>query len=211
VVEQQVDRVKGLVERLKELRGNRLYPIPRFNENESNEDGLQLKGKGKGIGKGKEKEKQPEDMDEKQPLLEELPSSSSTPSRRPSNPTVTTSNSLLPIPDLTHLSTSLKSLTAALSSTSTTRTSLLTSLESYTSHLHREIYLHSSTSSSSGLPVGLGTLGANLREAGTGTGTATGTGGEGKNEWDEVRKEVRAMKGMLLGRRSFGLVNGIAT
>ena len=111
------------------------------------------------------------------------------------------SGSTLPTqPDLSGLSDSLKSLSVALGATSTTRTSLTSTLESYTSHLHREIYLRPTSSTNSNF--GTGALGTFNRDSRNGS-------DEGRTEeWDSVRKEVRAIKGMLLGRRNFGFVNG---
>ncbi|CAD6571194.1 MAG: hypothetical protein TREMPRED_000196 [Tremellales sp. Tagirdzhanova-0007] len=109
--------------------------------------------------------------------------------------------STLPIKsDLSGLGDSLKSLSAALGATSTTRTSLTSTLESYTSHLHREIYLRPTSSTNNNF--GMGALGTMNRDPGHGSDVGR------MEEWDSVRKEVRVIKGMLLGRRNFGTVNG---
>jgi len=117
----------------------------------------------------------------------------------------------LPIANLTALSTSLSALSDSISSTSTTRVSLLSTLESYTSQLHREVYLRSDEFGSgsgggSSFSVGLGSLSQNLASAGAkagGASGANGTAGTGRTDWDDVRREVRAVKGLLLGRRNF--------
>lgn len=109
---------------------------------------------------------------------------------------------LLPLDNLTTLSTSLRSLSNAISSTSTTRVSLLSTLETYTSQLHRDVYLRNDHRSA--FSVGLGSLSENLANA-SGS-TALGSSGAAKSdrtEWDDVRKEIRAIKGLLLGRRNF--------
>lgn len=115
---------------------------------------------------------------------------------------------ILPLDTVSSLSTSLANLVTAFTSTSTTRTSLLSTLESYTSHLHRQLYLRA-TPGSGGMRYGMNTLSANLAKAGGGKAWGafeqdddqpTGVKGE---EWDSVRKEVRAIKGMLLSRRNF--------
>ncbi|EIW71837.1 hypothetical protein TREMEDRAFT_73417 [Tremella mesenterica DSM 1558] len=158
-----------------------------------------------------------------------------------------------------------ENLSTTLEITQTTRISLLSTLENFTSSLHREMFLKvnpslstnfnvksnpsskssfktnptllskdwlgnkndllndssgilpytSSVKSSSsakmtsigmqeggmGLGLGLGT-GVGL---GMGSGMGMGMGLEDKNEdWDKVRKEIRAVKGLLLGRRNFG-------
>ena len=170
-MEQQSDRFLGLIERLRVLRANRLYPALKGPQGDSDTSAVEASEKS---------------------MLEEIPSSrsSSSDSSRASGDGR--------LPDLTHLTSSLRSLHVALTSTSTTRTSLLSTLESYTSHLHREIYLRGPSSNNG--HVGLGTLGANLRsESGEGAGRG--------EEWDKVRKEVRAIKGMLLGRRNFPVVH----
>jgi len=118
---------------------------------------------------------------------------------------------ILPLDTVSSLSTSLANLVTAFTSTSTTRTSLLSTLESYTSHLHRQLYLRSGSSfggGGGGMKYGMNTLSANLAKAGgkgygafeTDSEEAVGVKGE---EWDAVRKEVRAIKGMLLSRRNF--------
>lgn len=129
---------------------------------------------------------------------------------------------LLPLKPISSLSATLADLASGLSSTSTTRTSLLSTLESYTSYLHRQVYLRSQPLSA-GSRYGLGTLSANLAKAGGGGGSGAGrwpydkeddaSGGGGleaagvkSEEWDAVRKEVRAIKGMLLSRRNFAPV-----
>ncbi|WVN85946.1 uncharacterized protein L203_101103 [Cryptococcus depauperatus CBS 7841] len=103
----------------------------------------------------------------------------------------------VPLSNLTSLSQSLRKLTSALDSTSTTRSSLISTLESYTSHLHRQLFVARPTSGvgSHKYSIGLGSLSANLRDEGE-----IKSNGE---EWDAVRKEVRAIKGLLLNRRSF--------
>lgn len=121
---------------------------------------------------------------------------------------------LLPISPFSTLSTSLSNLVSALMSTSTTRTSLLSTLESYTSTLHRQVYIRSQPLANR---YGLGTLSANLARAGGGQAKAwpydrngdeekdqdIGEMGVKGEEWDAVRKEVRTIKGMLLSRRNF--------
>lgn len=128
---------------------------------------------------------------------------------------------LIPLSPVSSLSTSLATLVSALMSTSTTRTSLLSTLESYTSTLHRQVYIRSQPLASQ--RYGLGTLSANLARAGGGKSNrwpydadqsadhADGGGldsvGVRSEEWDAVRKEVRAIKGMLLSRRNFAPVD----
>jgi hypothetical protein len=125
---------------------------------------------------------------------------------------------LLPLTPVSTLSTALADLLTAFTSTSTTRTSLLSTLESYTSYLHRQLYLRSQPQSFGGR-YGLNTLSANLAKAGGGKspaawgydqseGNDTGLEAAGvkSEEWDAVRKEVRAIKGMLLSRRNFAPV-----
>lgn len=133
--------------------------------------------------------------------------------------------------DVSPLSSALRDLASSLDATATTRTSLVSTLETYTGGLHREIFARGVGASSSnpwaGVPgaatgkVGLGTLGANLAKAGGGIGGGSSPHGHGhghghetspmglpaakSEEWDAVRREVRAIKGMLLNRRNFTL------
>ncbi|WOO80253.1 uncharacterized protein LOC62_03G003764 [Vanrija pseudolonga] len=126
--------------------------------------------------------------------------------------------------DPSALSASLRDLAASLDATNTTRTSLISTLESYTSGLHRELFVARGLSNSTwgggsaygGTGrVGLGTLSANLAQAsnpnGGAAGAASGTDSvlglpaAKSQEWDAVRREVRAIKGLLLNRRNFAV------
>ena len=125
-----------------------------------------------------------------------------------------------PLADVTPLVESLRNLSDGLRATSTTRESLLSTLEGYTSVLHRQVYLRSTNSSGIGglggnfgmgdssksKSIGLSTLSSNLAEA---QGTHTGEIDMSRRgqEWDAVRKEIRAIKGMLLGRRNFAPIS----
>ena len=99
---------------------------------------------------------------------------------------------LLPLEPTAQLTTALRALGLALQATQTTRTSLLSTLESYTSTLHRSVFLRSNPS-----------LGSNFAFGPTGREREKMEGEARGEEWDAVRKEVRAIKGLLLGRRSF--------
>jgi hypothetical protein len=96
--------------------------------------------------------------------------------------------SLSLISPLSALPTALRVLTEAMQATDTTRTSLMTSLSSYTNELHTQ---------SLGMKVGgHGSSGFGLNAALAKEGAAGGRG----VEWDEARKEVRLIKGLLLNR-----------
>ena len=197
------------MERLKTLRGCRLYPPVRLSRVEEEHQSNEQKGN----------DQRQTERGELEKLVDELPSSRSSISssthfssqdKELSSQTMITLNTTT---ELSKLKESLKSLSSSLTSTSTTRTSLLSTLESYTSQLHREIYLRSGYASAttgaggSGMPVGLNTLGQHLKSE-SNSGVGFGTLGEGRSEeWDSVRKEVRAIKGLLLGRRNF-MING---
>ncbi|KAL1412127.1 hypothetical protein Q8F55_003128 [Vanrija albida] len=123
--------------------------------------------------------------------------------------------------DPSALSASLRDLAASLDATNTTRTSLISTLESYTSGLHRELFVARGLANStwgggsaygSTGRVGLGTLSANLAQA-SGSGKPEGESVLGlpaakSQEWDSVRREVRAIKGLLLNRRNFAVPAG---
>lgn len=108
----------------------------------------------------------------------------------------------------------MRDLAAGLDATATTRTSLLSVLEGYTSGLHRELYLSRPTNTPWAVPgsnnrVGLSTLSANLAKAGgavdADNASPLGLPPARSEEWDAVRREVRAIKGLLLNRRNFTL------
>lgn len=105
------------------------------------------------------------------------------------------------------LGPALRELASSMEATATTRTSLLSTLEGYTSGLHRELFLsrgaNSSPWSKSTSSVGLGTLSANLAKAGGNQDSPLGLPAAKSEEWDAVRREVRAIKGILLNRRNF--------
>ncbi|TXT07413.1 hypothetical protein VHUM_03133 [Vanrija humicola] len=119
--------------------------------------------------------------------------------------------------DPSALSASLRDLAASLDATNTTRTSLISTLESYTSGLHRELFVARGLNNSAwgggsaygGTGrVGLGTLSANLAQASNSSGAGESTLGlpaAKSQEWDSVRREVRAIKGLLLNRRNFAV------
>lgn len=117
------------------------------------------------------------------------------------------------LPDLSDVIASVEELAATRGNTSTTRTSLLSTLESYTSNLHRQLWSPRPGHGYSGYGVGLSSLDANLAKERGGVSTesngvhaagelAMGVKGE---EYDMVRKEIRAIKGILLNRRNFDL------
>jgi hypothetical protein len=193
LVDQQKDRWTGLVKGLKEVRARTIYPAATEDDNipvkEVDEEGQILALEN--TGEGARLIEADSNADE-----EQLPNSKI--------------ERILPLEPVASLTTALANLVTAFTSTSTTRTSLLSTLESYTSHLHRQLYLRSGTNSSSfGMRYGMNNLSANLAKAGGGKGwgafeqdgdETVGVKGE---EWDAVRKEVRAIKGMLLSRRNF--------
>jgi len=194
LVDQQKDRWVGLVAGLREVRAKKIYPL-------ATETGDITLGADT---KGTTGELVLDKMTEEARLIEEESNKDAE-----EEATTSTIERILPLETVSSLSTSLGNLVSAFTSTSTTRTSLLSTLESYTSHLHRQLYLRS-TPGSSGMRYGMNTLSANLAKAGGGKGwggfeqesndETVGVKGE---EWDAVRKEVRAIKGMLLSRRNF--------
>ena len=193
-MDQQKDRWVGLVAGLREIRAKKIYPL-------TTETGDITPGADT---KGITGELVPNETTEEARLIEEESNKDAE-----EEATTSTIERILPLETVSSLSTSLANLVSAFTSTSTTRTSLLSTLESYTSHLHRQLYLRS-TPGSSGMRYGMNTLSANLAKAGGGKGwggfeqesndETVGVKGE---EWDAVRKEVRAIKGMLLSRRNF--------
>jgi hypothetical protein len=110
--------------------------------------------------------------------------------------------------DVAPLSAALRDLASSLDATATTRTSLVSTLEGYTSGLHRELFARGGATNSWGgtSSVGLSTLGANLAKAGgSADASPLGLPAAKSEEWDNVRREVRAIKGLLLNRRNFSV------
>jgi hypothetical protein len=208
LVDQQKDRWAGLVGGLKEIRSRAVYPPASPTEPD---DSMALQSSEKS---GEEK-----GDSESARLVDHRDSEDGHQDGDDQGVDVTAIERLLPITPVSSLSSALSNLLVAFTSTSTTRTSLLSTLESYTSYLHRQLYLRSQPISTfGGNRYGLNTLSANLAKAGGGkTSSAWGydqSEGEGNDagleaggvkgeEWDAVRKEVRAIKGMLLSRRNF--------
>ncbi|TYJ53412.1 hypothetical protein B9479_005959 [Cryptococcus floricola] len=128
--------------------------------------------------------------------LQEIHSSAASESSLTPDSGGTPGQAVFPLSNLSTLSSSLSRLTSALESTSTTRTSLISNLESYSSHLHRQLFAARPVGSKGfgGYAVGMGSLDAHLRNEGE----AESRG----EEWDAVRKDIRAIKGMLLNRRT---------
>ena len=122
--------------------------------------------------------------DEKTVLFEEIESGASSPPRAPPS-------SLNPISEFRDLQFNLTELASAVDATSTTRTSLLSTLEGYTSDLQDEVYATPSSRRN-------GVLGEPKSRD-----PAVDVRAE---EWDAVRKEVRSIKGLLLNRRSLAPV-----
>jgi len=194
-VDQQKDRWTGLVAGLREVRARSIYP-PATEEVPVASPLKEIKGDEEKLALAK--------LGEEARLIEE----ESTDGEDTPTPNRKAIERILPLDTVSSLSTSLANLVTAFTSTSTTRTSLLSTLESYTSHLHRQLYLRS-TPGSGGMRYGMNTLSANLAKAGGAKawGAFEQDGDEPigvkAEEWDSVRKEVRAIKGMLLSRRNF--------
>ncbi|WVR07839.1 hypothetical protein IAU60_004882 [Kwoniella sp. DSM 27419] len=234
LVDQQVSRVRGLVEGLTKVRSSGIYPARPATDAKDGEGATpslqkHLKPAPPNPGSSRPAMHRGASLKEidssasvssasSQPMTASMADTASTPIPHPDNGAPVPP--LLPLDDLETLSMTLRSLTAALDSTSTTRTSLISTLESYTSHLHREMFVArhpASVSSSSGgrgrpttggfggYSIG-GTLGESLSRAGAGAGAGhaadTSSPGVRGEDWDAVRKEIRAIKGVLLNRRT---------
>ncbi|WVW85954.1 hypothetical protein I302_107992 [Kwoniella bestiolae CBS 10118] len=190
LVSQQSERVRKLLEGVRRLRALGLYPKRNL------EAPAQTEG----------------DDDEKQVLkkeeasLKEISSSidSLLSQNIPSHPPSQSSDGtveLIPTTPLTALSSKLKVLSSSMDATSTTRTSVISTLEGYTSSIHHQLFLaRSSTGGMSSYGVNMNSLSNHLNGN---TGKQTGMGLGLGEEWDNTRKEIRAIKGMLLNRRQF--------
>ncbi|OCF39098.1 hypothetical protein I317_07122 [Kwoniella heveanensis CBS 569] len=232
LLDQQVPRYAKLLEGLRALRSNKLYGPPlRVGEKIRDEKSGSRKTRDED---GKKRERDgvtPRPTIRREASLKEITSSASVSSSSTTHPNDTQdhdhnagvdhveptppSQPLVPFSSLQALRTHLNSLTSALDNTSTTRTSLISTLESYTSHLHRQMFVSRAPGSGFGSAGGGGgfggysiggTLGMNLKQASGSGGAAASVGitGNGDGEaWDSVRKEIRAIKGLLLNRRAF--------
>lgn len=132
------------------------------------------------------------------------------PSPSPPLPVLTLAN------DLQHLPSSLRQLSNHMSATETTRTSLISTINAYTSHLHTQNFLMVRGGGGGGrasrignAAVGLSSLDDNLRKEGAaaaGDDARTRSEPEGMigiadlEEWETVRKEIRSIKGLMLSR-----------
>jgi hypothetical protein len=112
-------------------------------------------------------------------------------------------------PGLEELPSLLDDLGTNLSATSTTRTSLLSTLASYNSQLHTQDFVSNTRGGRSRGGVGLNTLDENLAKEAGRSGSGGLAGGESEDfvigraapEFEELRKEVRGLKGLLLSRQ----------
>lgn len=230
-MDQQVERTESFLGRLRAVRAMGMHAgykreiLPSESSTLAEEEKGKSSREERGAEKGKGSAVAGED--ESKAMIRELSSSahSSTTSQDgdDSNDSITVAQPL--IPDLEPLLVSLKSLSSTRGNTSTTRTSLLSTIESYTSALHRQLWnprpgagfgVGAGGNKGWGTGYGLNTLDQSLRNASGGGGSSGSAGvykdgweGEGlsdrSEEWDKVRKEVRGIKGMLLGRRSMGM------
>lgn len=216
-MDQQSDRWTGLVGTLRQIKARGVYASTTPTTSGTTE------GTGKGtLVEGSENEKRDGEMEMEMARLTDHEDDA----HSEEGTIATEGQSLIPINTISTLSTSLSNLLTAFNSTSTTRTSLLSTVEGYSSYLHRQVYRRTQPFSSSGggyqSGYSLGTLSANLAKAGGASGSqrkafdiyGSQEGGEDEEvrledmgvksqEWDAVRKEVRAIKGMLLSRRNF--------
>ncbi|WWC71829.1 uncharacterized protein I206_105788 [Kwoniella pini CBS 10737] len=124
-------------------------------------------------------------------------------------------NEILPLKQIKSLSIKLNKLSNLMESTSTTRISLISTLESYTSFLHNQLFLSSRFSGTGNGGKGFSNYSIKLNSLSSHLGEKQRLGLEQKNEfefnlggikieeWDNTRKEIRAIKGLLLNRRQF--------
>lgn len=212
LVEQQVDRVGSLLQRLKEVRASGVHAGMPQTESE----GVNAEAPGRAEGPSGNALVKRDQGQEAKGMIREISHSSAPSTSSPTRPSSPAPPNPAPlIPDISGLVASLRGLSVARSHTSTTRTSLLSTIESYTSALHRQLWnpRPGAGMGAWGTGYGLGTLDQSLaREGGAVKGSSVykdGWEGEGLRdrgeEWDAVRKEIRGIKGMLLGRRSMGL------
>ncbi|KAK6909620.1 hypothetical protein L486_00732 [Kwoniella mangroviensis CBS 10435] len=186
LVVQQTERVNNLLEGIRKLRALGLYP-------KSNHTEIDVEDGGNGHGEDKREEAS----------LKEISSSISSLHSEPS--TIQRANDeideIIPITPLTRLISKLKILSSSMDATSTTRLSVISTLEGYTSSIHHQLFLsRSTTGGMSSYGVNMNSLSNHLNQDKNQSRDVIGGTGE---EWDNTRKEIRAIKGLLLNRRQF--------
>lgn len=253
LVEQQSEKVSRLLDRVRKITDLKMYAGVR---NKISDNGIrdQEDNGGMQVPRVQQDEKSLMKMKDKvereraEAMIREISHSTTLSSSPPSTTTQTailsvpsSSSDQSLLPDLDPLKATLKELSITRSNTSTTRTSLISTLDSYTSSLHHQLFnprpghshypqsawsnsqssnawTRSSAAASGYGGYGLNTLDDSLRKEGVNvdggslkSGRNDGNAVEGvmdrSCEYDNVRKEIRGIKGMLLGRRSLGLTN----
>ncbi len=198
ISEQQLTQLQSFVKALKTLRSQSLYgqaqPVASFIQGSAEKSD----GPGKELARLKDDPTLADSL-----LIEDMDGSVTHDSlHSPSSPLAKPATSVALLPRLAPLPAALASLSTQLGATQTTRTSLLSTLSSYTSHLHSQIFLLSRSSGGNAASyyggVGLKSLGENLEKEG-GLGAAEKRD-ESKETREDIRKEIRAIKGMLLSR-----------
>ncbi|WVQ67197.1 uncharacterized protein L199_005392 [Kwoniella botswanensis] len=183
LVDQQTERVNNLLEGIKKLKSLGIYTQSGSSGDEDEH-----------AGRGNQRE---------EASLKEISSSiSSLRSDNINNPEPNDeTNEIIPITSLTRLISKLKILSSSLDATSTTRLSVISTLEGYTSSIHHQLFLsRSTTGGMSSYGVNMNSLSNHLnQDKNQGRDMIGGTG----EEWDNTRKEIRAIKGLLLNRRQF--------
>jgi hypothetical protein len=222
LVAPQADRWRGIVDRLRDIRLTSIFPEP--TEPEAEEEvgaGALVRVRTRGSEKSKGSKGAADKEDDKdameKALEKKVPDAPGSATIAPADGETEETEPKEPGPnrifgDVSPLSVALRDLASSLGATATTRTSLVSTLEGYTSGLHRELFISRGGQSSvpwgpvsSTSRVGLGTLGANLAKAGGGEQSPLGLPAAKSEEWDNARREVRAIKGLLLNRRNFSL------
>ncbi|EKC98640.1 hypothetical protein A1Q2_07062 [Trichosporon asahii var. asahii CBS 8904] len=212
----QSERWSQLVEKLKGIRELAIFPVRSEEETRAlvRAHKAELASQASQVGEEETEEKDGEEGEEKDGERKLLTAPDDSPKSASISLAETAEESVAPPPttsqlhaDPSVLGPALRELASSMEATATTRTSLLSTLEGYTSGLHRELFLsrgaNSSPWSKGTSSVGLGTLSANLAKAGGNTDSPLGLPAAKSEEWDAVRREVRAIKGILLNRRNF--------
>lgn len=219
----QRDRWRSIIDKLREIRGIPIYPKPSEDEVEELIS-VTLDAKDSALVRARTRESDRTEKTEKTERTEKTedgrkekttPLSPAHSAKIEEEEVVKTSGPAQPLfGDVSPLTAALRDLASSLDATATTRTSLVSTLEGYTSGLHRELFISRGAYSNpwAGVPganttsrVGLGTLGANLASAGGSEASPLGLPAAKSEEWDNVRREVRAIKGLLLNRRNFSV------
>ncbi|WWC91527.1 uncharacterized protein L201_006473 [Kwoniella dendrophila CBS 6074] len=221
ILNQQTERVKSLVEGLSKLKKLKMYSSIKLPDSSNNNNNINIGTKEEKIDEKQHEHEHENEHEHEEANLKEISDSisslksNSNSDFNSSKKQIQTSSSnnngeeeeefnSIPISQLDILSSKLNLLSTAINSTSTTRTSLISTLESYTSNIHRQLFISRPQQGGfTNYSIGMNSLSNHLNQPQNNDIHNYGLGGVKPEQWDQTRKEIRAIKGLLLNRRQF--------